>query len=63
MKHLNLELEKLEPRIAPGRIHLATGQGGQISNGPGHSKGHHSTNHGHESHKAGNVHEKNNDSA
>lgn len=61
MRHLNLELEKLEPRIAPGRMHL-TGVGGQQSNGPGHSNGHHSTNHGHET-KAGNVHEKNEDSA
>ena len=58
MKHLNLELEKLEQRIAPGRVHFSgPGQGGQISNGPGHSKGNHSTNHGHET-KAGANHDK-----
>lgn len=47
MKHLNLELEKLEQRIAPGRLHFSgaqhgskgsKGQGSKGSNGHG-SKG------------------------
>ena len=40
MKHLNLELEKLEQRIAPGRLHLGfCGHGSKGSKGGG-SKGH-----------------------
>ena len=42
MKHLNLELEKLEQRIAPGRLHFGGG-GSKGSKGHG-SKG--SNNHG-----------------
>ena len=38
MKHLNLELEKLEQRIAPGRIHC--GGGGSKGSKDHGSKGH-----------------------
>jgi len=38
MKHLNLELEKLEQRIAPGRLHLWACHGSKGSKGNG-SKG------------------------
>jgi hypothetical protein len=44
MKHLNLELEKLEQRIAPGRLHCGGG-GSKGSKGHG-SKGHGSKGHG-----------------
>jgi hypothetical protein len=54
MKHLNLELEKLEQRIAPGRLHLLGGfchgsKGGGSKGGGskgGGSKGHGSKGHG-----------------
>ncbi len=41
MKHLNLELEKLEQRIAPGGVTPPSG-GGSASGGSGHSGSHHS---------------------
>jgi hypothetical protein len=44
MKHLNLELEKLEQRIAPGRINC--GGGGSKGHGSKGSKGHGSKGHG-----------------
>jgi hypothetical protein len=48
MKHLNLEMEKLEQRIAPGAVCCSCG-GGSGSKGThksGGSKSHHSGSHG-----------------
>ena len=39
MKHLNLELEKLEQRIAPGRLHLWASHHGSKGSKGGGSKG------------------------
>ena len=39
MKHLNLELEKLEQRIAPGRISLTGGSGHGSKGGGSHGHG------------------------
>ena len=53
MKHLNLELEKLEQRIAPGGVTPPSG-GGSASGGSGHSGSHHShkSSKSHKSHKS-----------
>ena len=45
MKHLNLQLEKLEQRIAPGGCHNSGGSKGSGSKGSG-SKGSGSKSHG-----------------
>ena len=51
MKHLNLELEKLEQRIAPGRVHCGGGGSkGSKDHGSKGSKGHGSKSHGSKSH-------------
>jgi hypothetical protein len=39
MKHLNLELEKLEQRIAPGAVSCRGGSNGSKSGGSGKSGG------------------------
>ena len=43
MKHLNLEFERLEQRIAPGAVHFGSSHGSKGSKG---SKGHGSKSHG-----------------